>query len=440
MYGLIPCTTSKVSSSVPFRRLADMTTSFSEKPIVSFLHIHLQQLAPLFSDAELTRSALADALRDKFREALYSPTTEIRFLPFLFLSCQAVNGLNLASLTRALSEHLYPTPTFMSTPPPYFDSVLVPIDADIDAEVVGSGYVFYFEESLTPRDIYYLLAHAYGHLVLGHLRKGDVYSHYDVLSELRSAAGPPRRWDQAVQAQQHLWFVPLAPSSTVLPEDIDVEWSIAGFAEAFERLQREDVDDKAQVIQAFASRHGEQLPQVDFEIGRDAQLFPHQKRGAAELVVCLQKLGVALLADSVGLGKTRTVATVIKLMRQYGLIQQAAVLTPVKLQHNWLAELEQLKLSIGFPGDSHADVIIVNKDKFKRMDTTTARREVRGCNLLVVEEAHQDMRNVGNKFHRNVREVAFDKYGLLVTATPWNNRRGDIFAMLQPFATNLLGP
>ncbi len=417
-----------------------MATSLSEKPIVNLLRTHLQQLEPLFNDTEFTHSTLADALRNKFREILYSPTTEIRFLPFLLLSCQAVRDLNLASLTLTLSEHLYPAPTFMSTPPPYFDSALVPIDAGINVEAVGSGYVFYFEENLLPHDIYYLLAHAYGHLALGHIRKGDVYSHYDVLSELRSLTGPTRRWDLAVQARQNLWFVPLPQSSTtILSEDIDVEWRIEGFAEALDRLQREDVDDKMQVVQAFATRHWEQLPQVDFELGRDAQLFPHQKRGAAELVVRLQKLGVALLADSVGLGKTRTVATVIKLMRQYGLIQQAVILTPVKLQHNWSVELGQLKLSIGFPGDSHADVILVNKDKFKRMDATAARREVRGCNLLVVEEAHQDMRNMGNKFHRNVREVAFDKYGLLVTATPWNNRRGDIFAMLQPFATNILG-
>jgi superfamily II DNA/RNA helicase len=414
-----------------------MTTSLSEKPIVSFLHTHLQQLAPLFRDTELTHSALADALRDKFREVLYA--TETRFLPFLFLSCQTVRGLNLASLSRAVAEHLSPAPTFMSTPPPYFDSALVPIDASVDADIVGSGYVFYFEESLIPHDVYYLLAHAYGHLALGHLRRGDRYSHYDILSELRSVAGPVRRWDRAVQAQQHLWFAHLSHSPTTLSEDLDAEWSIAGFGEAFERLRHEDVNDKAQVIQAFASRHGRQLLQVDSEIGRDAQLFPHQKRGAAELVVRLQKLGVALLADSVGLGKTRTVATVIKLMLQHGLIDQAAVLTPSKLEHNWWAELKLLKLSVGSPGDSHADVVIVNKDKFKRMDAVTARREVRGCNLLVVEEAHQDMRNVGNKFHRNVREVAFKKYGLLMTATPWNNRRGDIFAMLQPFAVNVLG-
>src|SRR5437660_2675579 len=114
-----------------------MTTSMYEKPIVNFLRTHLQQLAPLFCDAELTHSTLADALRNKFREILYSPTTEIRFLPFLLLSCQAVRDLNLANLTLTLSEHLYPAPTFMSTPPPYFDSALVPIDAGINVEAVG---------------------------------------------------------------------------------------------------------------------------------------------------------------------------------------------------------------------------------------------------------------------------------------------------------------
>ena len=200
-----------------------MATSSSEKPIVNLLRTHLQQLVPLFNDTELNHSTLADALRNKFREILYSPTTEIRFLPYLLLSCQAVRDLNLVSLTLTLSEHLYPAPTFMSTPPPYFDSALVPIEAGINVEAVGSGYVFYFEENLLPHDIYYLLAHAYGHLALGHIRKGDVYSHYDVLSELRSLTGPVRRWDLAVQARQNLWFVPLPQNSTtILSEDIDV--------------------------------------------------------------------------------------------------------------------------------------------------------------------------------------------------------------------------
>src|SRR4051794_15061470 len=117
-----------------------MALSLPEKPIVSFLHTHLQQLAPLFSDVELTQLALVDALRDKFREALYSPALDTRFLPFLFLSCQAIPGLNVSSLSLDLASRSSPTPTFMSTPPPSFDSALVPIDVSVDAEVVGSGY------------------------------------------------------------------------------------------------------------------------------------------------------------------------------------------------------------------------------------------------------------------------------------------------------------
>jgi hypothetical protein len=223
------------------------------------------------------------------------------------------------------------------------------------------------------------------------------------------------------------------------PAELEYEWTLPGFAQAFERLQSEDSDDFSLTLQAFAGHHGNKLVQVDFDLERNAQLFPHQKRGAAELVVRLQKLGVALLADSVGLGKTRTVATTIKLLCQHQIITRAAILAPAKLHHNWQAELQKLRLTVSTKDEDQSDVLLLNKDTFKRYDARAARKLVQSCQLLVVEEAHQDLRNVDNKFHRNVCEVAFDKYGLLVTATPWNNRRGDIFAMLQPFASNRKG-
>jgi len=410
-----------------------MTTSTFDKPLVAYLRDLLQQLASLFSNAELNQDVLVSALRNMLPTLLYNLPPDSPFLPFMLANCQVIPKLGRTSLTHFLSMYSLPPAKFMSEPPVHFDCVLVPTGSDEGS----SGYIIYFDDRLTSHDIYYLLAHVYGHLALGHLRRGDPYSHYDVLSELQSPAGPPRRWDQAVQTLQHLWFQPLP--EVVAPEIMLVEWKLPGFAEAFERLQNNRLNDVALTIQAAASRYGNYLLQIDFDIGRDAELFPHQKRGAAELAVRLQKLGVALLADSVGLGKTRTTATLIKLLRQHKLIQQAAVLTPNKLKHNWLAELQQLQLVIGVPGDTHADVVIINKDMFKRMDTAEARQEVRGCDLLVIEEAHQDMRNVNNKFHRNMRDVASTRYGLLVTATPWNNRRGDIFAMLQPFAANMRG-
>lgn len=408
-----------------------MVSSLAEKPIVVFLQGYLQELAARVCDVGSSQYIFMNVLREEIQYLLYDVSVDAHFRPLLLQSCQAIPDLGKDTLARYLDQHGLAPAVFMSEPVPHFDSALVPLEG-----AHGSGYVLYVKADLSFEDVYYLLAHAYGHLVLGHVRRGDVYSHYDMLADLRSPSGPPRRWDRMVQALQHLWFQPL-PAHPI--EITPVEWGLPGFSEAFERLRRGDMDDYGLAIQAFAARHGAEFLQVDFDIERDAQLFPHQKRGAAELVVRLQKLGVALLADSVGLGKTRTVATVIKLLRQHQLIEQAAVFTPTKLKHNWLAELKKLDLSVGVPGEKHVDVVIVNKDAFKRLNVGEARQQVHGCNLLVIEEAHQDLRNVGTKFHRNIREVAFDKYSLLVTATPWNNRRGDIFAMLQPFAANGVG-
>ena len=411
-----------------------MSLSLADKPLTLFLKSRLQGFASFLVEADTTPQALVAELRDKLHEALYDETIDLRFRPFLLQSCEMIPNLGKQTLSDYLKAHTLPAAQFLSDPAVHFDAALVPFLG----EAPGSGYVLYLTDDLTPQDVYELLAHAYGHLVFGHLRRGDTHSHYDLLDDLRASSGPLRRWDRAIQAQQHLWFQALPRLSDPLAE-LAHEWNIPGFAQAFERLQREDSDNFSLALQAFAARHGSELIQVDFDLERDAQLFPHQKRGAAELVVRLQKLGVALLADSVGLGKTRTVATTIKLLCQYQIITRAAILAPAKLHHNWLAELQKLHLTVSTKEEDQADVLLINKDGFKRHDVREARKAVQSCQLLVIEEAHQDMRNVDNKFHRNVREAALDKYGLLVTATPWNNRRGDIFAMLQPFASNRKG-
>lgn len=411
-----------------------MSLELAEKPLVLFLKTHLQSLAAFFLEADMGSQALVGELRARLHEALYDEAINPHFRPFLLQSCAMIPKLGKQTLASYLRVHDLPAAWFLSEPADSFDAALVPFHE----EAPGSGYVLYLTDSLTPADIYELLAHAYGHLAFGHLRRGDTHSHYDILDDLHATSGPARRWDQAIQAEQHYWFQALPCLSGRLAE-LEPEWEIPGFAQAFERLQREDNDDYLLGLQAFAARHGDGLPQVAFDLERDAELFPHQKRGAAELVVRLQKLGVALLADSVGLGKTRTVATTIKLLCQNHIIARAAVLAPAKLHHNWLAELQKLHLTVSTQETDQTDVLLINKDGFKRYDGRAARKAVQSCQLLVIEEAHQDMRNVGNKFHRNIREAALDKYGLLVTATPWNNRRGDIFSMLQPFASNRKG-
>lgn len=397
------------------------------KPLVTFLQGQLLQLKSLFEGAD---SQLNGRLREYLGALRYQLEPDSPFQPFLLVGGQALEPLSLESLNNCLAVSGLPHANFMSQPPTFFDSVLVPIGPDVG----GGGYLFFWSASLPTAEIYYLLAHAWGHLVLGHLRQGDVFSHWDVLTDLRHEAGSARRWDKAVQQWLPLWFAPLA---TVERQGWEtVEWLIPGFSEAFERLRYNQLDDPLRPVLAAAQRYTSQLLQMDFDIVREANLFPHQRRGAVELALRLQRLGVALLADSVGLGKTRTTATLIRLLRQNNVINQAAILTPQKLEHNWRAEFYQLKLKVGEPGDPFADVVVVNKDKFKRLEPGQARALVRGCDLLIIEEAHQDLRNGSNKFHRNLREAAVGKFGLLVTATPWNNRRGDIYAMLYPFASN----
>lgn len=411
-----------------------MSLSLADKLLTRFLQNHLQGFAAFFVTADTTPRVLVAELRDKLHGMLYDETIDLRFRPFLLQSCEMIPNLGKDTLLHYLKAHALPTARFLSEPAARFDSALVPLQD----ETPGSGYVLYLTDDLTPQDIYEVLAHAYGHLAYGHLRQGDTHSHFDLLDDLRASSGPLRRWDRTIQAQQHLWFQAL-PGISNTPAELEHEWTMPGFARAFERLQGEESDDFSLTLQAFAARHGNEFVQVDFDLERDAQLFPHQKRGAAELIVRLQKLGVALLADSVGLGKTRTVATTIKLLCQYQIITRAAVLAPAKLHHNWLAELQKLHLTVSTNEEDQSNVLLLNKDIFKRYDPRVARKAVQSCQLLVIEEAHQDLRNVDNKFHRNVREAALDKYGLLVTATPWNNRRGDIFAMLQPFASNRRG-
>ncbi len=155
------------------------TTDLSGKSIVSFLRDYLQQLVPLFRSAELTQRALAGTLRDKMNALRYNLAPESPLQVFMLVGCQVIPQLGPESLAYFLSHQSLPPAKFMSEPPAHFDCVLVPAENDVG----GSSYIFYFADNLIPSDLYYLLAHAYGHLALGHLRKGDLYSHHDVLSE-----------------------------------------------------------------------------------------------------------------------------------------------------------------------------------------------------------------------------------------------------------------
>jgi hypothetical protein len=304
-------------------------------------------------------------------------------------------------------------PRFLSPPP---------LPPDLITGATESHFVLCLRDGLSNPERAELIRHGVAHIALGHVRLGDQHAHADALDGSKDGR-PRRRWDRQVdQVLAH-------HKAPVLP----VAFAAVGLTEALSRLISGDVDPPETSAVVLLQSCADELVDVPHELAERAQLFPHQERGLAELAARLRRFNAAILADSVGLGKTRTACALVRALRDTGHITRAAIVTPRKLVRNWLKEMSVVGLQAG------DEVVLINKDQLKRLTSAEAASTFRGCDLVIVEEAHQDLRNPGNRFYRNVRDGVGLAPGLLVTATPWNNRRGDIFALLAPFVRTTPG-
>ncbi|MBN3871562.1 MAG: helicase [Nostoc sp. JL33] len=164
-------------------------------------------------------------------------------------------------------------------------------------------------------------------------------------------------------------------------------------------------------------------------------LFEHQKSGAQHCLRVMQDFGVAVCADAVGLGKTRLAATVSWLYRQQNGQAKIAIIAAKKLYPNWEREMAEL----GFKSN---DYELYNKNLMSRKGSNFLAdfNRYRGPDLVIIDEAHEGIRNYKNRIHKTCaaiqesdRKSAWQRYFLLLTATPWNNRREDIYNILSPF-------
>jgi hypothetical protein len=167
---------------------------------------------------------------------------------------------------------------------------------------------------------------------------------------------------------------------------------VQGLTEALERLVSGDLDPAMTSALLPLQNYADELVEVPEALSEQAHLFPHQKRGLAELTARLRRFNVAILADSVGLGKTRLACALVRTLKNTGRLAHAAIVTPRKLERNWRKEMAVVSLEEG------EDVVLVNKDMLKRWTPEESARAFRGCGLVIVEEAHQDLRNPGNRF------------------------------------------
>ncbi|UZQ53700.1 helicase [Trichothermofontia sichuanensis B231] len=173
------------------------------------------------------------------------------------------------------------------------------------------------------------------------------------------------------------------------------------------------------------------------ELVNQGTLFEHQKSGAQHCLRVMQDFGVAVCADAVGLGKTRLAAAVARLYRQQHGQAKIAIIAARKLHDNWKREMDEL-------GFRDSDYELYNKNLMSRKGTGFIDDFNRygGPDLVIIDEAHEGIRNYQNRIHKLCLQIrdrdrasGRQRHFLLLTATPWNNRREDIYNILQPFLT-----
>jgi len=155
-------------------------------------------------------------------------------------------------------------------------------------------------------------------------------------------------------------------------------------------------------------------------------LFAFQQRNAQLLLKKLNKYGLAMLADSVGLGKTITAGAVLKHYIDEKQARRVYVIAPASLCEQWKQDLAKVHgLFSGFEVISMQDTNAIQKargiDKYAPVD------------MFVVDEAH-NLRNDASKRHQELLEWFSDNPEskvLLMTATPINNSLTDFVNQIQ---------
>ncbi len=155
-------------------------------------------------------------------------------------------------------------------------------------------------------------------------------------------------------------------------------------------------------------------------------LFDFQQRNAKLLLKKLDKHGLAMLADSVGLGKTITAGAVIKHYIEENNAKRIYVVAPASLTEQWKEDLAKVhNLFGGFE--------VISMQDMRRIEKARAIDQYAPVDLFVIDEAH-NLRNDASQRHQELLDWFSenpDSKVLLLTATPINNSLTDFVNQIQ---------
>ncbi|MFA7421650.1 MAG: SNF2-related protein [Melioribacteraceae bacterium] len=169
-----------------------------------------------------------------------------------------------------------------------------------------------------------------------------------------------------------------------------------------------------------------------FESRVDLTLF--QEESVRKVLARLRnpKVGMCLLADSVGLGKSFIAKKVIEELGYFGR-QNVLVICPASLREDWENHLKEISLNA--PINSITE--FAKEDSFERIKNDLMLRKLKSkrnnaIELLVIDESH-NLKTQASKSFRHLLELLTDKdyceqypKVLMLTATPVNNGIKDL--------------
>jgi len=153
----------------------------------------------------------------------------------------------------------------------------------------------------------------------------------------------------------------------------------------------------------------------EIEALSDRKLQNFQERSVKQILWRLDKNGVAMLADSVGLGKT---ITAIGVIRQYT-GRRIIVIAPKSLVGQWENEIARERI---------LGITVVSMQNKNQIDEERKKDRYMPISLFVVDESH-NLRSHNSKRFQQISEWLVDNSDantLLLTATPVNNSIDDL--------------
>lgn len=178
----------------------------------------------------------------------------------------------------------------------------------------------------------------------------------------------------------------------------------------------------------------ELVPPEELEEDTSDILYSFQNRNAGILINKLNNQGVAILADSVGLGKTITAGAVIKHYLDKNEQANILIIAPASLKKQWQDDLVSI-LHIDYLKGDYQIVSEQDTNAIREIydEYTKSFRRTRHIDLFVIDEAHNLRSSQGDR-HDSVLDLLQqhpNAHVLLLTATPVNNSLIDIANILQ---------